>query len=81
MTERAVPIPEICILELVVDFGFYNQHSSAPYAQMSISERNGDVDRRLSVGQGLGVGEITIDLPGEGDGCDRCGCPDEEVSS
>ena len=26
----------------------------------------------------LGIGEIHHDGPGEGDGCDRCGFPDEE---
>jgi hypothetical protein len=30
-------------------------------------------------GKGFGVGEIVTDTAGEGDGCDRCGCPDEEV--
>jgi len=30
-------------------------------------------------GKGLGIGEVTDDATGEGDGCDRCGCPDEEV--
>lgn len=30
-------------------------------------------------GLGLGMGEIPSDEPGEGDGCDRCGLPDEEA--
>lgn len=30
-------------------------------------------------GHGMGIGEIMVDEAGEGDGCDRCGCPDEEL--
>ena len=30
-------------------------------------------------GHGMGTGEVTVDKAGEGDGCDRCGCPDEEM--
>jgi len=35
-------------------------------------------EREGSTGRGLGVGEVKVDAAGEGDGCDRCGCPDEE---
>jgi len=31
-------------------------------------------------GKGLGLGEVNVSNGGEGDGCDRCGCLDEEVS-
>jgi hypothetical protein len=31
-------------------------------------------------GHGLGIGEIEYDYGDEPNGCDRCGCPDEQVS-
>ena len=30
-------------------------------------------------GKGLGMGEVHSSYGGDGDGCDRCGCPDEEA--
>ncbi len=30
-------------------------------------------------GRGLGIGEVKFDVAGGGDGCDRCGFPDERV--
>jgi len=31
-------------------------------------------------GKGLGLGEVNVSNGGEGNGCDRCGCLDEEVN-
>jgi hypothetical protein len=36
--------------------------------------------RKNAVDRGLGTGEVTVELSGEGDGCNRCGLPDEEVN-
>jgi len=48
---------------------------------MAEPQKPGDLEPRQSGlhGHGKGTGEVTVDQAGEGDGCDRCGCPDEEL--